>query len=461
MRLAAWLCLLLAAAAASAEGIPSDAELAQLSAEVEKHPDDVALMRALARAHLERDEVEPALTVLHEFDARHPEQHGAIAQVLGRALYLKGELGGARVELEQAIEHRTDDALAHFYLGLVLLKGGDPDGAARELRLAGEYDPALMKQTRRPREPARWPAGHFTFMGGSGIEFDTNPTIEGEEGSAPSQGDDFRLVYNAGLSTQLLRTEASALSANYRFDGSRHDELGELDLMVHSFGLGGVHAFDHGVFLRLDGGAGLQDVDHDRYLDSLSVAPALGFQLGERGVLQLRGVAEQRDFADEPALASLERDGWRYAGVLSHSLPVRRWSGARFTTQLQYARTLTDGGTDADGFGSAFDSDWVSADAVFSTPVGLGIRMETRLLVGYESFDEENRVQYDADGGGTARRVRRRDTVVDTSLSLVRPLGRFADVELRLRDTRHDSSTGVYDWDRQIVGTYLRFHFEP
>ena len=161
-------------------------------------------------------------------------------------------------------------------------------------------------------------------------------------------------------------------------------------------------------------------------------------------------------------MASLERDGWRYGAALSHVLPIERLDGARLTTQIQYARTLTQAGTDADGFGSAFDSNWVSADAAFSVPIPLGMRMEARLLVGYERFDEENRTQYDADlaSDPDPRRIRRRDTVIDTSLSFVRPLGRLVDLELRLRDTRHGSTAAVYDWDRQIVGTYLRLHFD-
>jgi len=448
--------LLLGAVAAAAEGMPSDADVAELSAELAQHPDDPAVARALARG-----EVEPAIALLEDFSSRLPQHRPALAQLLGRARYTNGELEAARAALELALAHRADDALAHFYLGLVLHRSGDADGAARELRIAEELDPSLF-QSARPRETTAWLDGHFSFMGGSGVEFDTNPTIEGEEGSTPSEGDDFRLVYNAAIATQLVRTEASALSASYRFDGSRHDELGELDLMAHGLGLGGVHAFENGAFVRLDGGAGFQRLEHDGYLDTLSLAPTLGLSLGERGVLQLRAVAEQRDFAADPAAAdaSLDRDGWRYAAALSHTLPLERWPGARLVTQLQYARSLTHGGTDANGFGSAFDSNWISADAAFSVPMGLGIRMESRLLVGYERFDEENAVQYDADGGGAARGVRRRDTVVDTSLSLLRPLTKSLDVELRLRDTRHASSAGVYDWDRQIVGTYLRLHFD-
>jgi tetratricopeptide (TPR) repeat protein len=458
MRFVAVLGLLLgvAAAAAGAEAPPAG-DVATLAAELEKHPDDPAVARALARAHLERGDAAAAVALLRGFGERRPEQRPALAQLLGRALYLQGELDAAREALELALAHRPDDALAHLYLGLVLWRRGDPEGAARELRTAGELDPSLALRE-RPREPATLAGGHFTIMGGSGVEFDTNPLVEGEEGSTPSAGDDFRLVYHAGLGTQLVRTEASAVSASYRYDGSKHDELGELDMEAHGVGLSGAHAFGAGVFARLDGAAGFQRLEHDGYVDTQSLAPTLGFQLGERGIVQLRATAERRDFADDPdaANASLDRDGWRYGAALSHTVPVERWPGARLTTQLSYGRTLTHGRTDANGFGSAFDSNWVGADAAFSLPVGLGVRLETRLLVAYERFDEENAVQFAADG----ERVRRRDTVVDTSVSLRRPLTKNLDLELRLRDTRHGSTAGVYDYDRQIVGTYLRFQFD-
>jgi tetratricopeptide (TPR) repeat protein len=464
MRFAVMLGLLLGAAAAAAGAEPAAGDVAVLSAELEKHPGDPALARALARAHLEHGDAGAAVDLLRGFGERQPEQRPALAQLLGRALYLQGELDEARRELEIALAHRPDDALAHLYLGLVLWRSGDPDGAARELRTAGEHDPGLLLGE-RPREPATLAGGHFTLMGGSGVEFDTNPLVEGEEGSTPSAGDDFRLVYHAGVGAQLVRTEASVVSASYRYDGSKHDELGELDMEAHGVGLGGAHAFGGGVFARLDGAAGFQRLDDDGYVDTQSLAPTLGYQLGEHGIVQLRGSAERRDFDDEPdaANASLERDGWRYGASLSHTVPLERWPGARLTTQLSYARTVTHAHTDPGGFGPAFDSDWIAADAAFSLPVGLGLRLETRLLLGYESFDEENSVQFAADvaaGDPTLRRIRRRDTVVDTSMSLRRPLTKSLEVELRVRDTRHGSNAGVYDYDRQIVGTYLRFQFD-
>jgi tetratricopeptide (TPR) repeat protein len=457
------LCVVLGFAAAPAAAVPSDADVAVLSADFERHPDDPAVARALARAQLERGEVDAAIGELRDLGARLPQHRAALAQLLGRALYLKGDWVEARAELEQAIAYRPQDALAHFYLGLVLIQSGDADGAARELRVAEEIEPGLLPGA-RPRELAPFLHGHYTFMGGAGLEYDTNPTIEGEESLSGSKtGNDVRLVYNAAIATQLLRTERSALWASYRFDDSRHDHFDQLDLQSHGFALGGVHAFDDRVFARLDGSAGLFRLDNADYLDTWTLLPALGVGLGRFGVLQLRGGAERRDFADEPTAPSLERDGWRYSTGLSHTLPIECW-GARLTTELEYARTLTNASTDANGFGSAFDSNWISADAAFAVPIVFGILLETNLLVGYERFDNENAVQFSADYNATTnpnpRRIRRDDIVVDTSLSLVLPVTRLLDLELRVRETRHASNAAVYDWDRQIVGTYLRFHFD-
>src|SRR5215470_9860729 len=132
--------------------------------------------RAVARAHLERGEPDAAIALLEEFGARWPEAKPALAQLLGRALYAKGDLAGARAELEQAVSHRPDDALAHLYLGLVLGKSGDSEGAAHELHIARETDPSLFPSA-RPREPTPFLDGHFSFVGGAGIEYDTNPTV--------------------------------------------------------------------------------------------------------------------------------------------------------------------------------------------------------------------------------------------------------------------------------------------
>jgi tetratricopeptide (TPR) repeat protein len=467
MRLPATFGLLLGLlAACSASALPSDAELATLAEKCAEQPDDPALVRALARARLERGEVDAALAALRGFAARHPEAASALAQLVGRAHYANGDLPAARAALEQAIAHRDEDALAHFYLGLVLVRSGEREAAGRELERAAELDPSIASDAREAyelvlaAEPSDSKPKLF-FAGGSGLEYDTNPTLEGREPltSLASDEDDFRLASWAVVGAQLIRTDEGALSASYRFDETRHDDLEELDLESHSASLGGVVPLGRRTFVRLDGAATLYRLDHSGYLKTVNVSPGLGLALENHGLLQLRALADKRDYQEEPSLSSLERDGWRLGGVLQHSVPVELWAPGTLTTQLSYARMLTDAETDPLGFEAAFDSHWVSLDAGLSVPVGLGIRLESRLLVGYERFDEPNVVEYLSEGDPSPGR--RRDTVIDASLSLIRPLTSLVDLELRLRETRHVSNVDAYDWDRQVVGTYLRLHFAP
>jgi hypothetical protein len=465
--MAAMLSLILGIFAPAAHATPTDGDVARLSAALAEHPDDPALARALARAQLDRGETDAAIATLRGFGMTHPEARPQLAQMLGRALYEKGELSTARAALEEAIAHRETDALAHFYLGLVLTKSRETEAAAAELSRAVELDASLAKSLREAAAPPSAQAtsflSRFAFAGGSGGEYDTNPRLASDEELAtlPDGDTDFRWVYDAGVAVNLLRTENSAVNASYRFEESRHDDLEELDVQAHGFGLGGVLALGPRAFARLDGSATLQRLDHQKYLDAWSVGPALGYAFDGKGLLQLRGFAEQRDFADAPLLPALERDGWRYGVALQHSLPVELWAAGQLTSQLQYARTRTD--ADTVGFDSAFDSTFLGADLGLGIPLGLGFRMQSRLLFGYESFDEESVIAFleDENDPPDPHPDRRRDRLLDVSLSLVRPITELIDLEVRLRETRRWSNVEVYDTDRQLIGTYLRFHFDP
>jgi len=66
----------------------------------------------------------------------------SVLTYLGRAYYETGKDGEARGALEQALLRDKNDYLAHLYLGLTLLRSGDRNRGAEELRLGlqGLYD---------------------------------------------------------------------------------------------------------------------------------------------------------------------------------------------------------------------------------------------------------------------------------------------------------------------------------
>ncbi len=459
--------LSLALLAASAAAATSDDALARLASAVAERPSDAALARALARAQLERGDAEAALATLRAHVARNPGDRAKLAQLLGRALYAQGELDEARLALGDAIVQRETDALTHLYLGLVLLRLDERDAAALELERAEQLDPSLAERVRRASRPARsaWHRAleRFAFAGGTGLEYDTNPALESDEGIAPVAGDskDERLSYMGALAAQLFHGETGDLSLSYRFDESRHEDLDDLDVQSHTAWLGGALAFTPSWFGRLEGGGALHRLDHSTFLRTASVGSGIGLRSERFGLIELRAQAERRAYEEPPSLPSLERDGWRFGGVLRSSLPVTLWAPVLITTQLTYARMLTDGERDLLGFGPAFDSHLGALDTALRAPLPLGFRLDARLALGVESFDSRNLIDFLSDDGvGDPEPERRLDHVIDSSLSLSRPLSRWLELELRARETRHFSNVDLYDWDRQIFGTYLRLFWK-
>ena len=71
-----------------------------------------------------------------EIDPTYRTPHRVSAGVLtylGRAYYETGRDKEARTTLEKAVSINKDDALAHLYLGLTLLRTGDSDRGTREI----------------------------------------------------------------------------------------------------------------------------------------------------------------------------------------------------------------------------------------------------------------------------------------------------------------------------------------
>jgi tetratricopeptide (TPR) repeat protein len=66
----------------------------------------------------------------------------SVLTYLGRAYYETGKFAEARSTLEKALARDKDDHLARLYLGLTLMRGGDPDRGRREAEsgLKGIYD---------------------------------------------------------------------------------------------------------------------------------------------------------------------------------------------------------------------------------------------------------------------------------------------------------------------------------
>ena len=60
------------------------------------------------------------------------------------------------------------------------------------------------------------------------------------------------------------------------------------------------------------------------------------------------------------------------------------------------------------------------------------------------------------EGVGTPTPEHRKDTVAEGRIAITRPVTRFLSVEVAWRGSRRLSNVDVYEYHRQIIGTYLR-----
>lgn len=455
-------CVPLAAFAQAGEG-----GVARLAAAAAEHPDDAALARALARGQLDRGEVDAALASLRQFSARHPERPAEWSLLLGRALYTKGDLIAAKAALDQAIAARSDAALAHFYLGLVDLRLGKNSDAARALKRAEELDPSLAERARNASRPLRpsWRRAleRVALQVRVGAEYDSNATLEGDEDllSIPGNGSDSRTLYQGAVAVSLLHNDWVSASLGCRFDQTLQQDLDQFDVQSHSAWLSGAVALSPEWFARAEGGGARVRLDRAAYLASANLGASIGFERERWGLFELRASAERRDYTDEPALPSLVRNGWRGGASLKYARSIALWAPALLSAQISYARTRTDGEKDLFGFDPAFESHLGSLDVGLRAPLPLKMRLDARLGLAREAFDAENVIDFLSDNGvGDPNPDRRLDHAIDAQLSLTRHLTEWLELEVRLRETRHFSNVDLYDWDRLMIGTQLRMHWQ-
>jgi hypothetical protein len=137
-------------------------------------------------------------------------------------------------------------------------------------------------------------------------------------------------------------------------------------------------------------------------------------------------------------------------------VPLPGWRGTWLSAGADFLRHDTDSERDPIlGFASPYDHDRVRATLRVRGPLLLGFESEASFSWAREDYEHRN--FYDLLGGHLDPSTRR-DTVLEGRFSLYRPLTRYAAIELRLQQTDRHSNLDLYDYDRRIVGVYLRVH---
>jgi len=495
----AWLALAPAQAGASAGPGASTGVGEELARAVALHPDDPDLLFALA-SHLEgAGDAEGAAERFQQFARRFPERRPDLWLRLGRLLQELGRHEQAVPVLERAVASRSEEAAAHLHLGISLRHLGRHAEAERHFGAAGGLAPELLPEAsllralarmelgderaavahlertleidpdgeagrsarlllRATRGPERGPWIRFDAFGG--YETDTNVTLDGATDlpGVSRERADARAVWGAGITVHPLRHRLAGITLGVRYDQAEQEEISTLDTR-RELAFVSLRVSPHErIALRLDGLATRTRLDHRRYQRTRSLRPNFFFSWGERaGVTQTFAHLEQLSYPEAVFSDAFIRDGWAAGGGFEHFVPLPGRPGTWLSAGADFLRYDTDSQRDPIlGFASPYDHDRWRATLGVRGPLLLGFESEASFSWAREDFEHRNFL--DLLSSGNLDPSTRRDTVLEGRFSLVRPVTRYAAVELRFQQTDRRSNLDLYDYDRRIVGLYLRVH---
>lgn len=397
---------------------------------------------------------------------------------LAAALYLEGILGEALGNLEEA--HRLDPGCAEvfFFRGLVKLKMGQPKEAVEDLQRARALEPRLGQASMfyeglalrrlREHEAARsmfqrvtemnpmtgyameanelgllGDGARFTAKLTTGVEYDTNVTIEGRKNSlgVPLDVQDrFRVRFplSALLDYRFLDFGEWTFGGRYGFYASLHDDSSDMNVLSNTAELYGVwrraewylRPFYYYQSVML-GGDQLSDTHSAgaslMYYGPYNLAPEI----------YLRGQNRQYNF---PTQERSDPDSWNLRAEYNQYYLLQGGRG--------YIRAgLGLEGNQADGSNLDYRSLLVLAGLQYQLPWQFQF-----------NFDfEYQRRSYDR--VHTLFGMERQDNQYSMAWQLSRPLGKGFEVKGRVAHIRNDSKIGDFDYDRQIYSLLLSWSY--
>jgi tetratricopeptide (TPR) repeat protein len=500
-------CLSLLAALLGAVPVPAQEpsaapELDRLAQAVASHPDDPDLLFAFAQSLAANGREADAVEQLQALEARWPEHHKEVPLLLGRLLHGLGRSAEAVPHLEHAVALDPESGAAQMLLGLALrasgrdaeaeaaferaaaatpelageawllsglsrLSRGDRAGGDERLGRAREADPG-GEAGRTARLVLEGPASRpsrFRLQAYGGYRYDSNVTLDSGDPftGLPSDQNDSVFFWGSEASLDAIRYRGFEVSIGGGYDQSAHLSLDGWDTRQFGGALSTRWRTGERTALRLDSRIVYAQLGGDPYALAGGLRPSLLIALGPRAGW-LRGFAgtDWYGYEDRPVSTALERDGFAWGGGLEHGvqIPWLRWgslswygSWERYDTQAQ-RDTLA--GIDFDG---DYDRDGYGGGVRFNA--SLPWRISGELGVSYLRERYANTSLIDAltdDGVGTATPERRLDGAWTTGLRLIRPFGRFVDLEISARYVDRHSNVDVYDYDRWVSGLAVRVH---
>jgi tetratricopeptide (TPR) repeat protein len=445
-------------------------------------PENTATLHYLGLIAHKQDDLARALQLYDRALASDPEDTDVLLD-RGIALLDAGRLPEARAAFARVLELEPDRARAHLFAAIAAYRTSAYSEALSHLERAGELDASIRTQSRyyaglseallgslanaeaafgdveeqSPVSPfgqsaqnlraqaapapleRRWQA---QLLGG--MEYDSNPTIEGDIVSPDADG---RGVLRPSASYRFVQTEAGSLTAGYDGYLSFHIDLTELNLQTHSAWLSGGYSLGPvRLGLRYDYAFSfVETTDPFRHLHR--VTPSLSVREGEWGVTYVHYQFHHRDYLNDLTAGQepvLDLDGTRHMGGASQYFFLPEpFTYVRLGVLGDFVRT--------DGTEWSYDGWEASFGAGYDFPYDVSLTWLYRFF--FRDYLNESDF---ADPPGSERREDRRHVL---SVELAKALAEHWVVSVGGAFTWSNSNIPVYDYDRQVGGAYLTYRF--
>jgi tetratricopeptide (TPR) repeat protein len=458
-----------------------------LEALVEREPAlaEAWLYLGMARFHLGDAQGAEAALLLAEPDlGARPE----LRLYRGLARLALGDAAGAADFLE-GISEGSAAPIAAYWAGVAWIRAGEPargrDALRRVLALAPES--AWAAQAEQALRGSAEPGRRWWIRTTAGYEYDDNVVLRA--GDVPlareiSSQRDTRMMWRLEAGSEWWRREAWSAGSWLQYAGTDHDDLDSLDVHLPSVGLWLDRRFGPATTARLAYDFGWAFVDEDSFLQSHGLT-ASGFRsFGWLGTTQLFGrlyaydyrvedadVPDGRgvDFSLCPSPTALvcggagvdeesarDRDGYGTASGFLHSFRVDAlrsevWVGY---TYFRYW---------AEGKEQSYSAHEARLGARTWLPLGLELRIDAAYA--YRPYRHASSVPEPfvlfLNREYPTRDLRRRDEVARVEVGLERILAERVRIGVLYSYIDNESNLELFDYDRQIVGSYVTIGLGP
>ena len=437
------------------------------------------------------DEAIASIEAAREID---PDLRDA-ALTLAIAHYHAGDLDACEHWLGEARERGDDNGVTELYTGLMALQRQDTRAAALSLERARRGNPAAVEPVasyyaflawhhlgeRERAEDAlarvrdRDPGGPWTREAErvlaedrsafgdrvwgrieAGFEYDDNVVLLGDVDRPQdvSGKTDGRGVWSGDVGVELLRSgpwSGGVLAAYY---GNAHFDLTRFDTHYPSGSLYLDHRFQPETTGRLRYDFGYAWTDEKPLVATQRTTATLFHDWGERGASELAWSYYWNNFMYSPRVlpqqrAAVNRDGFGTVVLLEHRLPVDLPRDLADHVELRGGYTFdhyTSRGSEYD-----FDSNRFHVGIAALLPFRIELdalgAFTVRTFDGASVFDPSSRPDD------------REDLVWEAQVTLEREIMRMVSAEFRYSYTDHDSNVDAYEYNRHIVGGYVKVRF--